>query len=103
MTCLGAWRTNDGDYFLGSVVLVQRPCGDDVDIIDGRQRMVCCASLLALLLTWRASFRAAGDLSKRWYPAESTFKGLDDAARSCANATAVLRHVHRRRPYRFST
>ena len=32
---LGAWRTNDGDYFLGSVVLVQHPSGDDVDIIDG--------------------------------------------------------------------
>ena len=46
---LGAWRTNDGDYFLGSVVLVQHPSGDDVDIIDGQQRMTTLCILLALL------------------------------------------------------
>ncbi|MGC9806681.1 hypothetical protein [Schaalia odontolytica] len=32
---LDAWRTDDGDYFLGSIVLVQRPDSDDIDIIDG--------------------------------------------------------------------
>ena len=36
---LGAWRTNDGDYFLGSIVLVQHTSCDDVDIIDGQQRL----------------------------------------------------------------
>ena len=36
---LDAWRTNDGDYFLGSIVLVDHPGGDNVDVIDGQQRL----------------------------------------------------------------
>ena len=46
---LGAWRTNDGDYFLGSIVLVQHPSGDDVDIIDGQQRLTTLCILVSLL------------------------------------------------------
>lgn len=41
---LDAWRTNDGDYFLGSIVLVDHPGGDNVDVIDGQQRSPPCAS-----------------------------------------------------------
>ena len=46
---LGAWRTNDGDYFLGSIVLVQHTSCDDVDIIDGQQRLTTLCILVSLL------------------------------------------------------
>ena len=79
---LGAWRTNDGDYFLGSVVLVQHPSGDDVDIIDGQQRMTTLCILLALLRHLAGVGSGLhGDLSKRLSIAESTFKGLDERPR----------------------
>ena len=79
---LGAWRTNDGDYFLGSVVLVQHPSGDDVDIIDGQQRMTTLCILLALLRHLAGIGSGLhGDLSKRLSIAESTFKGLDERPR----------------------
>ena len=79
---LGAWRTNDGDYFLGSAVLVQHPSGDDVDIIDGQQRMTTLCILLALLRHLAGVGSGLhGDLSKRLSIAESTFKGLDERPR----------------------
>lgn len=79
---LGAWRTDDGDYFLGSVVLVCHPSGDDVDIIDGQQRMTTLCILLALLRHLAGTESGLhGDLNKRLSVAESTIKGLDERPR----------------------
>lgn len=79
---LGAWRTDDGDCFLGSVVLVQHTNGDDVDIIDGQRRMTTLCVLLALL-HHLAGIESGlhNDISKRLSVAESTFKGLAERPR----------------------
>ena len=46
---LGAWRTDDGDYFLGSIVLVEHDECDNADIIDGQQRLTSLCILVSLL------------------------------------------------------
>ena len=105
---LGAWRTNDGDYFLGSAVLVQHPSGDDVDIIDGQQRMTTLCILLALL-RHLAGVGSGLHSDTQAFTEVAVQSGTDHQGLGRAAAPArtrmrprVLRHVHRRRQYRVS-
>lgn len=78
---LGAWRTNDGDYFLGSIVLVQHPSGDDVDIIDGQQRLTTLCILVSLLRHLEEDSALRGELGELLLIPQSRIKGLDERPR----------------------
>lgn len=78
---LDAWRTDDGDYFLGSIVLVQRPDSDDVDIIDGQQRLTTLCILVALLRHLTTDSRLRDELGELLRIPQSRIKGLDERAR----------------------
>ena len=78
---LGAWRTNDGDYFLGSIVLVQHPSGDDVDIIDGQQRLTTLCILVSLLRHLEEDPALRDELGSLLLIAQSRIKGLDERPR----------------------
>ena len=78
---LGAWRTDDGDYFLGSIVLVQHPSGDDVDIIDGQQRLTTLCILVSLLRHLEEDPALRDELGSLLLIAQSRIKGLDERPR----------------------
>lgn len=78
---LSAWRTDDGDYFLGSVVLVQRPDSDDVDIIDGQQRLTTLCILIALLRYLEQDNGVRNELGTYLRIPQSPIKGLDERSR----------------------
>jgi len=78
---LGAWRTDDGDYFLGSIVLVQHPSGDDVDIIDGQQRLTTLCILVSLLRHLEEDPALRGELGDLLLIPQSRIKGLDERPR----------------------
>ena len=78
---LGAWRTNDGDYFLGSIVLVQHPSGDDVDIIDGQQRLTTLCILVSLLRHLEEDPALRDELGSLLLIAQSRIKDLDERPR----------------------
>ena len=78
---LGAWRTNDGDYFLGSIVLVQHTSCDDVDIIDGQQRLTTLCILVSLLRHLEEDSALRGELGDLLLIPQSRIKGLDERPR----------------------
>lgn len=79
---LDAWRTNDGDYFLGSIVLVDHPGGDNVDIIDGQQRLTTLCILVALLRHLAGTDAGLHDeIGQLLSIPESRIKGLDERPR----------------------
>ena len=78
---LDAWCTNDGDYFLGSIVLVDHPGGDNVDIIDGQQRLTTLCILIALLRHLTTDGRLRDELGELLRIPQSRIKGLDERAR----------------------
>ena len=81
---LDAWRTNDGDYFLGSIVLVEQPNGDNVDIIDGQQRLTTLCILVALLRHLAGTDAGLHDeIGQLLSIPESRIKGLDERPRLC--------------------
>ena len=79
---LDAWRTNDGDYFLGSIVLVDHPGGDNVDVIDGQQRLTTLCILVALLRHLAGTDAGLHDeIGQLLSIPESRIKGLDERPR----------------------
>ena len=81
---LDAWRINDGDYFLGSIVLVEQPNGDNVDIIDGQQRLTTLCILVALLRHLAGTDAGLHDeIGQLLSIPESRIKGLDERPRLC--------------------
>ena len=79
---LDAWRTNDGDYFLGSIVLVEQPSGDNVDIIDGQQRLTTLCVLVSLLRHLVGTDAGLHDeIGQLLSIPESRIKGLDERPR----------------------
>ena len=76
---LDAWRMNDGDYFLGSIVLVDHPGGDNVDIIDGQQRLTTLCILVALLRHLAGTDAGLhAEIGQLLSIPESRIKGLDE-------------------------
>lgn len=79
---LDAWRMNDGDYFLGSIVLVDHPGGDNVDIIDGQQRLTTLCIIVALLRHLAGTDAGLHDeIGQLLSIPESRIKGLDERPR----------------------
>jgi len=79
---LDAWRMNDGDYFLGSIVLVDHPGGDNVDIIDGQQRLTTLCILVALLRHLAGTDTGLhAEIGQLLSIPESRIKGLDERPR----------------------
>lgn len=79
---LGAWRTNDGDYFLGSIVLVEHDECDNADIIDGQQRLTSLCVLVSLLRHLAGEDAALQDeIGHLLCIPESRIKGLDERPR----------------------
>ena len=78
---LDAWRTNDGDYFLGSIVLVEQPNGDNVDIIDGQQRLTTLCILVSLLRHLEEDPALRDELGSLLLIAQSRIKDLDERPR----------------------
>lgn len=78
---LDAWRTNDGDYFLGSIVLVEQPNGDNVDILDGQQRLTTLCILVSLLRHLEEDPALRDELGSLLLIAQSRIKDLDERPR----------------------
>ena len=79
---LDAWRMNDGDYFLGSIVLVDHPGGDNVDIIDGQQRLTTLCIIVALLRHLAGTDAGLHDeIGQLLSIPESRIKGLNERPR----------------------